>query len=122
MIAPLPHRYPALRVDRVLHQSPERAVALKLVSCGEMGLGEAWLLELLAQTSAFLSQGPLDEQIRVAAFQAVEFLAFASPGDRLEAEVLPEDAFGTLSRVRGEVRCGERTLCRARIVLTRGTP
>jgi len=122
VIAPLPHRFPALRVDRILHQSPGRAVALKLVSCGEEGLGEAWLLELLAQASAFLGEGPLDERIRVAAFQGVEFHDFACPGDRLEAEVIQEDAFGALSRVRGEVRCEGRTLCRARIVLAQGAP
>lgn len=97
-------------------------MALKLVSCGETGLGEAWLLELLAQACAFLSEGPLDERIRVAAFQETEFLGFATPGDRLEAEVFQEDAFGTLSRVRGEVRCEDRLLCRARIVLTRPAP
>lgn len=115
----LPHRYPALRVDRVLEQGGGRARVLKLVSAGEPGLGEAWMLELLAQGSAFIAAEHLDADIRVAAFQEVEILDFPSPGDQLVAELQAEAAFGTLSRIRGTVFREGKPICRAALVLSR---
>lgn len=115
----LPHRHPALRVDRVLEQGIGHARVLKLVSAGEQGLGEAWLLELLAQGSAFIASEALDADIRVAAFQDVEFLDFPGPGDVLVAELQAETAFGSLSRIRGVVFREGEPICRAALVLTR---
>lgn len=96
-----------------------RARVLKLVSAGEQGLGEAWLLELMAQGSAFIASEALDADIRVAAFQEVEILDFPAPGDVLIAELQAEAAFGGLSRIRGVVLREGEPICRAALVLSR---
>lgn len=132
--AHLPHRFPFLLVDRVLEREPGvRVVARKLVSMGEPCLQGhlpgrpmvpgVLLLEMLAQTAAFLEAEPLgDAPIFLAQVLDARFRRPGFPGDALDLEVAPEAAFGGLQRVKGTVRCGAEVLCTARLLLKKGAP
>ena len=133
VLAHLPHRSPFLFVDRILVREPGvRVLAEKLVSgadpgCAgstraEAGLPGTLLLELIAQAGGFLEPGSLhDQEIFLAGVQEARFEAAARPGDRLEVEVRPDAAFGTISRIRGEVRCGGQVLCSAALLVRKGS-
>jgi len=130
----LPHRHPFLFVDRVLEREPGvRAVAEKLVSMSEPFLQGhlpgrplvpgVLMLEMLAQTGAFLEAGPLGETpVFLAQVVDARFKAPAFPGDRLRLEVLAEAGFGGLQRIQGTVSCEGRVLCTAKLVLKKGAP
>jgi len=130
--AQLPHRPPFLLVDRILEREPGvRVVAEKLVSCAEPLLQGHFpgrplvpgvlLVEMLAQAAAFLEAEPLlDRPIFLAQIQDARFKASAFPGDRLSLEVEPEAAFGKLQRIHGTVRCEDRVLCTAKLLLAKG--
>jgi 3-hydroxyacyl-[acyl-carrier-protein] dehydratase len=130
----LPHRFPFLFVDRVLEREPGiRVVAEKLVSMGEPYLQGhmpgrplvpgVLLIEMLAQTAAFLEDGELgDAPVFLAQVVDARFKAPAFPGDRLRLEVRPEAAFGGLQRIEGAVLCEGRTLCTAKLLLKKGAP
>lgn len=120
-------------VDRVLVREPGvRVVAEKLVSRSEPGLADpsgsiaevpgVLLLEMIAQAGGFLEPGSLHgKEIFLAGVQEARFQAGARCGDRLEVEVRPDAAFGSLSRVRGEVRRDGQVLCSALLLLKKGT-
>lgn len=130
----LPHRFPFLFVDRVLVREPGvRVVAEKLVSLSEPFfaghfadrpvLPGVLMLEMLAQAGGFLEAESLHgKAIFLAGVQDAKFKAPAFPGDRLELEVKPGGAFGALSRLQGEVRCGGRVLCTATLVVAQVKP
>lgn len=130
--AQLPHRPPFLLVDRILEREPGvRVVAEKLVSAADPLLQGHFpgrplvpgvlLVEMLAQAAAFLEAAPLlDRPIFLAQILDARFKASAFPGDRLNLEVTPEAAFGRLQRVQGTVRCEDRVLCTARLLLAQG--
>lgn len=132
ILAQLPHRSPFLLVDRVVARQPGvQVVAEKLVSVadplvsrpvgGPAELPATLLLEMLAQAGGFLDGDSLhDQEIFLAGIQDARFHGAARAGDRLRLEVQPEAAFGAISRIRGEVRCGDRLLCSARLLLRRG--
>jgi 3-hydroxyacyl-[acyl-carrier-protein] dehydratase len=127
----LPHRSPLLLVDRVLVREPGvRVVAEKRVSAadpafpaaGMLGMPATLLLELLAQAGGFLEAESLHgREIFLAGIQDARFEGRVRPGDRLEVEVRPEAAFGTISRIHGEVRRDGEVLCSARLLLRRGS-
>lgn len=132
--AQLPHRFPFLMVDRVLERLPGvRVRARKLVSQTEPFLQGhlpgrpvvpgVLLLEMLAQTGAFLEAEPLgDAPIFLAQVVDARFRRPALPGDALDLEVVPEAAFGGLHRIQGTIRCGNEVICTARLVLKKGAP
>lgn len=132
--AHLPHRFPFLMVDRVLEREPGAWVrARKLVSFvepylqghlpGRPVVPGVLLLEMLAQTAAFLESEPLGETpVFLAQVLEARFRRPALPGDALDLEVRPEVAFGGLQRVRGTVHCDGNLLCEARLVLKKGGP
>jgi len=130
----LPHRFPFLFVDRVLEREPGvRAVAEKLVSMSEPYLQGhmpgrplvpgVLMIEMLAQTGAFLDEETLGE-VPVFLAQVVDarFKAPAFPGDRLRMEVQMDAAFGGLQRIKGTVTCEGRVLCTAKLLLKKGAP
>ncbi|HEX9080996.1 MAG TPA: hypothetical protein VF768_01895 [Holophagaceae bacterium] len=115
----LPHRFPFLLVDRILVREPgTRVVAERLLS-QDLPSGTL-LLEMLAQTAGFLEPESLHgERIFLAGIQEATFEGAARAGDRLRMEVAPEGAFGGLQKVRGEVRCDDRLLCAAALLVKR---
>ena len=127
----LPHRYPFLLVDRVLEREPGvRVLAEKLVTFGEPYLQGHFesrplvpgvlLLEMLAQAGGFLEAESLHgAAIFLAGVQDARFKAPAFPGDRLRLEVTSEGAFGGLMKVKGTVRCEDRDLCTATLLVKR---
>ncbi len=129
--AHLPHRYPFLLVDRVLERVPGvRVVAEKLVTNGEPYLQGHFqgrplvpgvlLLEMLAQAAGFLEGDSLHgAAIFLAAVQDARFKGPAFPGDRLRLEVASEGAFAGLMKVKGTVRCDDRDLCTASLLVKR---
>lgn len=130
----LPHRFPFLLVDRVLEREPGvRAVAEKLVSMSEPYLQGhlpgrplvpgVLMLEMLAQTGAFLEEAPLGETpVFLAQVVDARFKAPAFPGDRLRLEVVAEAGFAGLQRLSGTVSCEGRILCTAKLLLKKGRP
>jgi 3-hydroxyacyl-[acyl-carrier-protein] dehydratase len=134
VLGQLPHRFPFLFVDRVLEREPSlRVVAEKLVSMSEPYLQGhlpgrplvpgVLMLEMLAQTAAFLHEDSLGE-VPVFLAQVVDarFKAPAYPGDRLRLEVRTDAAFGSLQRIDGTVTCEGRVLCTAKLLLKMGAP
>jgi len=129
----IPHRFPFLLVDRILEREVGvRVRAEKLVTFGDPYLqghfpGQPVLpgvlmLEMLAQTAAFLEGDSLiGRPIFLAQVVDARFKASAFPGDRLELEVVPDASFGALTRIKGTIRCEQRVLCTARLVLARGS-
>ncbi len=130
----LPHRFPFLFVDRVLEREPGlRVVAEKLVSMSEPYLQGhmpgrplvpgVLMLEMLAQSAAFLDEDDLAE-VPVFLAQVVDarFKAPAYPGDRLRLEVNTEAAFGGFQRIEGTVSCEGRVLCTAKLLVKKGAP
>ena len=127
----LPHRYPFLLVDRVLEREPGvRVLAEKLVTFGEPYLQGHFegrplvpgvlLLEMLAQAGGFLEAESLHgAAILLAGVQDARFKAPAFPGDRLRLEVSAEGSFGGLMKVKGTVRCEDRDLCTATLLVKR---
>lgn len=128
VLTQLPHRSPFLLVDRILVREPGvRVVAEKLLSgsdpgsAGGRGMPAGLLLEMIAQAGGFLEPDSLHGRaIFLAGIQAARFEDGARCGDRLEVEVRPDAAFGSLARVRGEVRRGDQVLCTALLLLKRG--
>ena len=130
----LPHRFPFLFVDRVLEREPGvRAVAEKLVSMSEPYLQGhmpgrpimpgVLMIEMLAQTAAFLDEESLgDIPVFLAQVVDARFKAPAFPGDRLRMEVQTEAAFGGFQRIKGTVKCEDRVLCTATLLLKKGAP
>lgn len=132
ILGQIPHRFPFLMVDKILEREVGvRVRAEKLISMGEFHLQGHFpdrpmvpgvlMLEMLAQTAAFLEPEPLmDRPIFLAQVVDARFKASALPGDRLELEVKPEASFGPLQRIDGTVRCEGRVLCTARLLLAKG--
>ena len=129
--AHLPHRYPFLLVDRVLAREPGvRVLAEKLVTNGEPYLQGHFagrplvpgvlLLEMLAQAGGFLEAESLHGAgIFLAGVQDARFKGPAFPGDRLVLEVHAEGAFAGMMKLRGTVRCEDRELCKATLLVKR---
>ena len=81
------------------------------------------MLEMLAQSAAFLDEDDLAE-VPVFLAQVVDarFKAPAYPGDRLRLEVNTEAAFGGFQRIEGTVSCEGRVLCTAKLLVKKGAP
>lgn len=130
MRAHLPHRPPFLLVDRVLVWEPGvRVVAEKLVTLGDPAprgqvpghhpVPETLLLEMLAQTGAFLEVEPLDGSIFLGGIREARFQAPAFPGDRLRLEVRVAGAFGGLTKILGSISREGHELCTASLLVKR---
>jgi 3-hydroxyacyl-[acyl-carrier-protein] dehydratase len=135
----LPHRYPFLMIDRVVHLEPGKAAtAIKNVSIGEpffQGhfpghpiMPGVLIAEALAQTGglAFASaEENTDEAERfklpiLAKIEEMRFRAAVSPGDQLwlHAEVIR--AFESLAMVKVEAKVNDSTVAEGKIVLAKG--
>jgi 3-hydroxyacyl-[acyl-carrier-protein] dehydratase len=100
-----PHRYPFLMIDRVLSQSPGKAVGIKNITYNEPCFTGHFpqrpifpgvlILEALAQLGGLLVLGRAENMGKLALFTAADEVKFRRqvvPGDqlRLEAELLKE--------------------------------
>ncbi|MCK5552046.1 MAG: 3-hydroxyacyl-ACP dehydratase FabZ [Deltaproteobacteria bacterium] len=135
----LPHRYPFLMIDRVVHLDPGKtATAIKNVSIdepffqghfpGHPIMPGVLIVEALAQTGgiAFASaEENIDEADRLglpilAKIEEMRFRAAVSPGDQLwlHAEVLR--AYESLAMVKVEAKVNDSTVAQGKIVLAKG--
>jgi 3-hydroxyacyl-[acyl-carrier-protein] dehydratase len=136
IIRHLPHRYPFLMIDRVIHLEPGKAaMAIKNVTFdepffqghfpGQPIMPGVLIVEALAQTGglAFASgqENPGDaKDFRLPILAKIEdmrFRAAVSPGDqiRLSAEVLR--AYESMAMVKVEAKVNETVVAQGKVVL-----
>jgi 3-hydroxyacyl-[acyl-carrier-protein] dehydratase len=132
----LPHRYPFLMIDRVIHLEPGKAaMAIKNVTFdepffrghfpGQPIMPGVLIVEALAQTGgiAFASgqENPAEaKDFRLPVLAKIEdmrFRAAVSPGDqlRLSAEVLR--AYESMAMVKVEAKVNETVVAQGKVVL-----
>jgi len=119
------HRFPMLRIDRVLRVEPgASATALVALSGNDAMLRGApfcppsLLVETIAQVAALYAE---EEERRQSGFlAALTGFAFGDPvpwGSVLEVSSRHAGRFGRLVRAAGEARVGDRLACRGEITI-----
>jgi len=123
----LPHRYPFLLVDRVIHVDGfRRAVGIKNVTVNEPFFPGHWperpvmpgvlQLEAMAQLSGFLLQRKLEHTgklVVLAAIDKVRFRGTVEPGDQLRIEVETLRLNRSRGQVQAQAKVGRRTVAEA---------
>ena len=131
----LPHRYPFLMVDRVLHVELGKSIrAIKNVTINEPFftghfphrpvMPGVLMLEALAQAAALLSfatmGSTLDEKsvYYFAGIDGARFKRPVEPGDQLIMDVSLERAKAGIYKFKGVARVGEELACEAELMCT----
>lgn len=131
----LPHRYPILLVDRVLHlEKGQRIRALKNVSINEPQFTGHFphrpvfpgvlMLEAMAQAAALLAfdtlgQTPDDQTVYYfAGIDGARFKRPVEPGDQLVMDVSLERMKAGIFKFKGVARVGEEVACEAELMCT----
>jgi len=131
----LPHRYPILLVDRVLHlEKGQRIRALKNVSINEPQFTGHFphrpvfpgvlMLEAMAQAAALLAfdtlgQTPDDQTVYYfAGIDGARFKRPVEPGDQLVMDVSLERMKAGIFKFKGVARVGEDVACEAELMCT----
>ncbi len=128
----LPHRFPFLLIDRVLHVDADKIVAIKNVSWNEpffaghfpgMPVMPGVLqIEAMAQAGGILAakSGQFDPTTQVVFFMAINNVKFrkpVTPGDQLELTVVPLRR-GRVWKLRGEARVDGMGVSQAEFLAT----
>ncbi len=131
----LPHRYPFLRVDRVVElESNKRIRAIKNVTFNEpyfMGhfpgrpvMPGVLMLEALAQAAgllAFDAMGQVPDENNIYYFVGIDSARFkrpVEPGDQLILEASIDRVRGGIWKFKGVARVGEEVACEAELMCT----
>lgn len=128
----LPHRFPFLLVDRVLHLEEERIVTLKNVSWnepffqghfpGEPIMPGVLMVEAMAQSGGVLAARTSDfnAETHVMFFMAIDKVKFRKPvvpGDQLIMEIIPLRR-GRVWKMQGTATVDEDVVCSAEFLAT----
>lgn len=125
----VPHRYPFLLIDRVLHIEPsQRIVAIKNVTCNEPFFNGHWpgrpvmpgvlIVEALAQAGGLLIAGWADPKTHLAMIAAIDDVKLRRPvvpGDQLRLEVETLRHRQRTAEMQAIARVGKRIVAEARI-------
>lgn len=122
---PLFHRFPMLRIDRVLHVVPgKEATAQVAVASDDAMVRDAahypavLLLEAMAQVAALFAEGPARaESGSLAGLSDVTFGAPVPVGSRLEVTTRLVGSFGRLWRTEGVVMADGREVARGHFTI-----
>jgi 3-hydroxyacyl-[acyl-carrier-protein] dehydratase len=135
ILTQLPHRYPILLVDRVLHIELGKSIrAIKNVTINEPFftghfphrpvMPGVLMLEAMAQAAALLSfatQGVTPDDKTVYYFAGIDGARFkrpVEPGDQLVMDVTLERAKAGIYKFKGITRVGEEIACEAELMCT----
>ena len=135
ILALLPHRYPFLLIDRVLHITPgESIVALKNVTINEMFfmghfpekpvMPGVLILEALAQAGGVLAYESTkttseDAFYYFAGIDNARFRRIVEPGDQLRLEVSVMRAKHTFWKLAAAAYVGDELACSAELISAR---
>jgi len=128
----LPHRYPMLMVDRILHVEPgQRAVAVKCVSVnepyfpghypGQPIMPGVLILEAMAQVGGIALSGGEEQPEKIPLLAGVEKARFrrpVTPGDRLEIETTVARVRGNMGKIESVARVDGKVVAEAELLFT----
>lgn len=125
----LPHRYPFLLVDKVLHVDDQKIVALKNISINEPYFQGHFpeypifpgvlQIEGIAQCAGILLMRGLSEKV-IPLFLGIEKARFKSevrPGDQIIYEVTLQQTKGNVYKLHGLVKVSEKICTQAEILV-----
>jgi 3-hydroxyacyl-[acyl-carrier-protein] dehydratase len=127
----LPHRYPFLMIDRVLHHGEDSLQALKNVTSNEHFftghfpenpvMPGVLIIEALAQTAAVLAylktkKSPKDCLFYLAGIDNAKFKQMVLPGDQLILEVAIIGSKNNFWKIHGEAKVEGKLVCSADIL------
>jgi len=134
----LPHRYPFLMIDRILHiEGSQRVVGLKNVTVnepyfqghfpGDPIMPGVLIIEALAQVGGVLLSQELEHKGKVAVLLSLDKVKFrrpVRPGDQLLLEAETIRVRGPMGHVKGRARVGDELAAEAEIkfILTDAEP